>query len=264
MSVVATPPTPAPVSAAFAAIKISRVSKSFGAQRANDLIVLKDISFEVAAGSIIAILGASGCGKSTLLNIMSGLVAADRGDMQFYGVPAAQFTDWSTVAYMFQEDRLLPWRTALDNVGFGLEATNMPRRARRRLAAEKLALVGLEGFAEAFPHQLSGGMRSRVALARSLVGNPAILLMDEPFSKLDPTIRSQMHGEILRIHQLKLLTVVFVTHDVEEAVVLADRVVVLSPRPGRIQRIVDIALPRPRSFTSPAFGDQVRDLRVLI
>src|SRR2546428_11712690 len=152
---------------------------------------------------------------------------------------------------MFQEDRLLPWRTAIRNVEFALEAGYMPKAERARRAREALQLVDLGSFEGAFPYQLSGGMRSRVALARSLVTEPRILLMDEPFSRLDAQTRTLMHGELLRIHQLKRMTVVFVTHDVAEAALLADQVAGMSPRLGTIREVVDIALARPRDGTQP-------------
>jgi NitT/TauT family transport system ATP-binding protein len=165
---------------------------------------------------------------------------------------------------MFQDDRLLPWRTAICNVEFALEADSMPKNERARRAFEALQLVELEGFEDAFPYQLSGGMRSRVALARSLVTEPRILLMDEPFSRLDAQTRMLMHEELLRIHQLKRMTVVFVTHDVAEAVLLADQVAVMSPRPGTIREVVDITPPRPRDITRPEVTSYMQRLRALI
>jgi NitT/TauT family transport system ATP-binding protein len=253
-----------PARSAANAIEIQRVTKWFDTSSSEGLTVLKDVSLEVPTGSTIAIVGASGCGKSTLLNIASGLIKPDRGSVFINGIPAGQFNDWRSVGYMFQEDRLLPWRTTLDNVAFGLEAVGTPRAQRHKLAHETLQLVGLQEFSRAFPHQLSGGMRSRAALARSLVTGPQILLMDEPFSKLDPSIRAQMHDEILRIQQIRQMTILFVTHDVEEAVTLADRVIVLLPRPGRVREVVDITLERPRLITSHAFSEQVRQIRELI
>jgi NitT/TauT family transport system ATP-binding protein len=242
-------------------IKLQSVSKWFPRRDADPLHVLHNIDIDVREKSIVAIVGASGCGKSTILNIIADLVRPDSGCVFINGVRSSDFKDWRTMAYMFQEDRLLPWRTAERNVAFGLEAAGVPRAERRARVAETLDLVGLTGFASAYPHELSGGMRSRVALARSLVTRPTLLLMDEPFSKLDPTIRSQMHDEVLRLAALLSMTVVFVTHDVEEAVVLANRVVVLNPRPGRVRETQEIDLPYPRDPLSPEVAEQARLLR---
>jgi ABC-type nitrate/sulfonate/bicarbonate transport system ATPase subunit len=242
-----------------AALSLNGLGKHFGA-----LEVLRDISLDVAQGEIVALLGTSGCGKSTLLNIISGLLKPDRGSFAIEGEPAEQFHDWQRIAYMFQEDRLLPWRSVQANVAFGLEASSLGRQERAERVAKMLQLVGLDDFASAWPHQLSGGMRSRVALARSLVVQPQILLMDEPFSKLDPQTRTQMHDELLRLQGLTAMTVVFVTHDVEEAVVLADRVIVLEPRPGRIRAIKPLSLPRPRIPTDHAVTEHVRQLRLAL
>jgi NitT/TauT family transport system ATP-binding protein len=246
------------------AITVDSVSKWFPSADGEPLHVLHDINLKVAEHSILAILGASGCGKSTLLNIISGILKPDRGRVCINGVVSEQFKDWRSVSYMFQEDRLLPWRTALRNVEFALEAASMPKAERRRKAQQALELVGLSGFEDAFPYQLSGGMRSRVALARSLVLEPCILLMDEPFSRLDAQTRSLMHTELLRIHGLKKMTIVFVTHDVEESVVLADSVVVMAPRPGRVRERVAIDIRRPRDATTPEVTRYIQRLRALI
>ncbi len=246
------------------AIAVRGVSKWFKTADGSSLQVLSDISLTIPARAIVAILGASGCGKSTLLNIISGLVTPEQGEVLINGTPSRKFSDWRSVSYMFQEDRLLPWRTALQNVEFALEAGSMLRSERANRAREALRLVGLEAFVDAFPYQLSGGMRSRVALARSLVLEPCILLMDEPFSRLDAMTRAQMHEELLRIQQLKHMTIVFVTHDVEEAVVLADTVVVMAPRPGRIRDQVPIALSRPRDATEAATAQLAHQLKSLI
>jgi len=250
--------------AAVASITVTGVSKWFDTAEGGRLQALDNIDLSVAERSILAILGASGCGKSTLLNIISGITQPERGEVRINGVPARDFTDWRSVSYLFQEDRLLPWRTALHNVEFSLEAGSMPRRERQARARDALQLVGLGGFEQAFPYQLSGGMRSRVALARSLVQEPCILLMDEPFSRLDAQTRSTMHQEVLQIQALKHMTIVFVTHDVEEAVVLADRVAVMAPRPGRIRELVDVALGRPRDPTHPEAVQYIQRLRALI
>lgn len=241
------------------AISLQGVSKYFG-----ELEVLRDISVQVEQGEILALLGTSGCGKSTLLNILSGLLQADHGSLQLEGLAAEDFSDWRRVAYMFQEDRLLPWRSVRSNVAFGLEGSGLDKAERLARADAALKLVELEDFAKAWPHQLSGGMRSRVALARSLVVEPSVLLMDEPFSKLDPQTRTQMHDELLRLQALKGMTIVFVTHDVEEAVVLADRIVVLEPRPGRVRDIVPISLSRPRTPTAADVTEQIRQLRMKV
>jgi NitT/TauT family transport system ATP-binding protein len=246
-----------------AAIRLAHISKSFqnnGAQ----LHVLDNVNLTVAEHAIIGLLGASGSGKSTLLNIIAGIVKQDRGIVCIGGAPSDEFNDWRSVSYMFQDDRLLPWRTAIRNVEFALEAGSMPKTERTQRARQALELVDLHGFEDSFPYQLSGGMRSRVALARSLVTEPRILLMDEPFSRLDAQTRALMHTELLRIYELRRMSVVFVTHDVEEAAVLADRVAVMSPRPGTIREVVEITLPRPRDTTLPEVTQYIQRLRSLI
>lgn len=238
-------------------ISLTGVSKSFATQK-----VLENISLTINRGEIVALLGASGGGKSTLLNLMSGLLAADGGEITIQGIPAQQFSHWQRIAYLFQEDRLLPWRTVEQNVHFGLENISLSQAERRKRVSDALTLVGLSKFSRYWPHQLSGGMRSRVALARSLVVEPQILLMDEPFSRLDPQTRSAMHEELLRIQALTGMTIVLVTHEVEEAVVLADRVVILKPHPGRIYSETALASPRPRIPTQPEVNEQIRLLRL--
>ena len=245
------------------AIRLSGVDKSFVSGN-QTIQVLKNVNLTVEPQAIVGLIGASGSGKSTLLNIVSGILKPDRGQIAICGAPSHEFNDWCSVGYMFQEDRLLPWRTALRNVEFALEAGSISKDERAHRARETLQLVELDGFEQAFPYQLSGGMRSRVALARSLVTEPRILLMDEPFSRLDAQTRAAMHEELLRIHQLKRMTVLFVTHDVAEAALLADQVAVMSPRPGTIKEVVTIALPRPRDVTRPEVTDYMQRLRALI
>lgn len=246
------------------AISLSRINKYFPGPNGERLEVLRDIDLAVPDHAIVGLLGASGAGKSTLLNIIAGIVRPDSGRVCICGAPSEELNDWCAASYMFQDERLLPWRTAQKNVEFALEADSTPKAERARRAREALRLVGLDQFEEAYPYQLSGGMRSRVALARSLVTEPKILLMDEPFSRLDAQTRGLMHRELLRIHGLKRMTVVFVTHDVEEAVLLADEVAVMSPRPGTIREVVKIDPPRPRDPIEPQVAAYIRRLRALI
>jgi NitT/TauT family transport system ATP-binding protein len=245
-------PGQAPAGADDRAISFQNVCKQFAGSDGNLLEVLRDVSFDLPMGDIVAIVGPSGSGKSTLLNMAAGLLFPDRGQVKVLGQPTDRAVDWGRVGYMFQDDRLLPWRVALRNVALALEAGAMPAPERTRRARAVLDLVGLGGFADAYPHQLSGGMRSRVALARSLVGEPDLLLMDEPFSRLDAQTRGSMHRELLRIHDMRRMSILFVTHDVEEAIVLADRVVMMSARPGRVRRTIEISLPQPRIGTDAA------------
>ena len=243
-------------------VRLQQVSKCFLRRDGTQLEVLRDINFDVEPRSVTALVGASGSGKSTLLNIIAGLIQPDLGTVFLNDVRSSDFKDWRSMTYMFQEDRLFPWRTTAQNVGFGLEATDISRAERRDRVRQTLELVGLQDFADAYPHELSGGMRSRAALGRSLVTEPTILLMDEPFSKLDPSIREQMHHEVLRIVNLRQMTVIFVTHDMEEAVVLADKIVVLQPNPGRVRETRPIGLGYPRNPLSPDVAEQVRLLRL--
>ncbi|GLI24222.1 NitT/TauT family transport system ATP-binding protein [Xanthobacter flavus] len=243
-------------------VQLESVGKSFMRRDGEQLEVLRNIDLDVPERSIVALVGASGCGKSTLLNIVAGLIPPDQGTVYLNGQKSSAFKDWRSMTYMFQEDRLFPWRTTAQNIALGLEAAGMPRAERRDRVMQVLELVGLEKFADSFPHELSGGMRSRAALGRSLVTEPSILLMDEPFSKLDPSIRTQMHDEVLRIAALRQMSVLFVTHDVEEAVVLANKIVVLMPRPGRVKETREIDLPYPRNPLSPEVAEEVRLLRL--
>jgi len=241
-----------PAPAGTPAISFIDVSKRFPTAEGRMLEVLRGVSFDLPSTEIVAIVGPSGAGKSTLLNLAAGLILPDQGEVRILGRDTAGAVDWGRVGYMFQDDRLLPWRVALDNVTLALEAGAMPAAERRRRAHDALALVGLAEFAKAYPHQLSGGMRSRVALARSMVGEPDLLLMDEPFSRLDAQTRATMHRELLRIHEMRRLSILFVTHDAEEAVVLADRIVVMSARPGQVRATLDVTLSHPRPGTEGA------------
>jgi NitT/TauT family transport system ATP-binding protein len=215
---------------------------------------LDDISLEIGNGEFVCLVGASGCGKSTLLDIMAGLTKADSGRVLADGEPVVRPGRQRLV--MFQEPALFPWLTAFGNVMFGLKLRDdLTNSERREIAWEHLALVGLDEFAYANIHELSGGMKQRVALARALAPDPQVLLMDEPFAALDAMTRDQLYGDIQRIWSESGKTIVFVTHDVREAVCLGDRVLLMSPRPGHIGREFKISLPRPRDINSPALAE---------
>jgi NitT/TauT family transport system ATP-binding protein len=224
--------------------------------------VLQDIDLSVASGEFICLLGASGCGKTTLLNVAAGLIAATRGTVTINGKALSDDANRHQLAYVFQDPRLLPWRTAQANAEFGLEALETPRDERRRRARAALELVGLDTFADAFPAQLSGGMRSRVALARALAIEPSVLLMDEPFGALDAITRAQLQLELRKIKATTAVTIVIVTHSIEEAIFLGDRVMVMSSHPARIREIVDTE--SIADFEAPGFAEAVLRLRDLL
>jgi NitT/TauT family transport system ATP-binding protein len=223
------------------AISISEVSKAFGHGKTT-LLALDRVSLEVALGEFVCIIGASGCGKSTLLSLVAGLDTPTAGVIE---------TSGRKVALMFQEPALFPWLTAARNVELALRPSGMAAAARRSRAAELLETVHLSGFGNKRPHELSGGMRQRVALARALATDADVLLMDEPFGALDAMTRDLLHDELDRICMDRGLTVLFVTHNVREAVRLGDRVILLSSRPGRIAHEYPISIPRPRRIDSP-------------
>jgi len=219
-------------------------------------VALTDINLSVQPGEFVALLGASGCGKTTLLRIVDGLEQATDGDLLIDGT--LQDQPGTDRGFVFQQDNLLPWRTVTRNVAFGLELQGTPRQDARRRAQEFLDLVGLRGFEKHYPHELSGGMRQRVNLARAFCIEPAILLMDEPFAALDAQTREVMQSELLRIwQQTDGGTVMFVTHQIDEAIFLADRIVVMTARPGRIKEVIDVPFERPRDLSlkrSPEFS----------
>jgi NitT/TauT family transport system ATP-binding protein len=205
---------------------------------------LQDFSLEVRAGEFCCIVGPSGCGKSTFLRVLAGLVPYNAGQVEIRREDTAR----PLTAMVFQEHALLPWRTVLDNVAFGPENRGIPRAERYRHAREILTKMGLSGFEHAYPHQLSGGMKQRVGIARALANDPEVLLMDEPFAALDAQTRNLMQEELLRIWAQFSKTVIYVTHAIEEAVLLGDRVVVMTARPGRVKAVVPVGLERPRTL----------------
>jgi NitT/TauT family transport system ATP-binding protein len=208
---------------------------------------LQDIDMSVRAGRFVVIVGPSGCGKTSLLMMMAGLRTHTSGTLLCLGRPIPT-PDPSRVGVVFQEASLFPWLTTLDNIEFPLSLRGVPAAERRRRAGAMLSLVGLDGFGARYPHELSGGMKQRVSIARGLVQDPPVLLMDEPFAALDEQTRMTMGHELLRIWSTTSKTVVFITHSLTEAVYLADEVFVMSPRPGRIIDHIEITLPRPRTY----------------
>ncbi|MBW0119202.1 ABC transporter ATP-binding protein [Pseudonocardia abyssalis] len=216
------------------------------------LPVLDGVSFDVAPGEFVSLIGPSGCGKSTLFDVVAGLHRPDAGRVVVDGEDATGRVD--PFAYMPQQDLLFPWRTVLDNTALGLEVAGVPRREARRRAGELFAPFGLAGFEQARPAELSGGMRQRAALLRTVVQDRAVLLLDEPFGALDSLTRADLQTWLDDVRAGFGWTVLLITHDIREAVRLSDRVVVLGPRPTRVRREVAVDLPRPRAVTSPAFG----------
>jgi len=223
-------------------VVLDRVGKSFSG-RSGSVAALAEFSLDVAANTFVSVLGPSGCGKTTVLRLIDGLVQPDTGSVRVDGEAPRPGPKTS---FVFQSFRLAPWLTVSGNVGLPLEIQGMAAEARRERIAHYLALVGLERFAESYPNELSGGMKQRVALARGLAAEPDILLMDEPFASIDAQTRELMQIELMRIWTARKSLVVFVTHSVDEAVLLGDKVVLMSPRPGRVLEVLDVPLPRPR------------------
>ncbi|HZR07179.1 MAG TPA: ABC transporter ATP-binding protein [Myxococcales bacterium] len=234
-----------------AAIRIERAARRYRDRAGGLRDALSDVSLEIDAGEFVCLLGPSGCGKTTLLNLVAGFDRPTSGRVLVHGREVTA-PDPSRMC-IFQSYALYPWRSVLGNVEYGLEVRGVPRSERRDIAHEYLRLVGLESFASHHPHELSGGMQQRVALARALAVDPGILLMDEPFGALDALTRMRLQDEMARIALQRAKTILFVTHDVEESVFLADRIVVMAPAPGRIQRILPVQLKRPRCRTSDGF-----------
>jgi NitT/TauT family transport system ATP-binding protein len=217
---------------------------------------LQGFDIDVEEGEFLSIVGPSGCGKSTFLNVLLGLIKPDSGDLRMHGKPI--LGPGTDRAMVFQEFGLLPWRTVQNNVELGLELKGMPTNARREISNKLIDMVGLAGFEGHYPHELSGGMKQRVGLARALATDPDVLLMDEPFAALDAQTRDLMQAELLRIWRQAGKTVLFVTHQIDEAIYLSDRVMVMTKRPGRAKRIFKIALPRPRDYemrVTPEFNE---------
>jgi NitT/TauT family transport system ATP-binding protein len=238
-------------------IEVRRLNVTFRGSKST--VALDDFSLDVEEHEFISIIGPSGCGKTTFLRVLAGLTPLSSGEVFIEGKAIAG--PGPDRAVVFQEHVLMPWLTALRNVAFGLEISGVPRTERRRKAKELMRLVGLDGFESYFPKELSGGMRQRVGLARALIVDPEILLMDEPFGSLDAQTRESMQDELLKIWELQRKTVVFSTHSIEEAIYMSDRVVIVTPRPGRVKEVVSVNLPRPREY-SHRISSEFMDLRL--
>lgn len=241
-------------------LSLKQLEKSF-----NEARIIKGIDLEVSEGEFVVFVGPSGCGKSTLIKLVSGLRPPTAGRLAVHGRQVMK--PRGDVGIVFQSPVLLPWRTILDNVMLPIDVLKQDQAAGRERAHELLKLVGLGGFEKAYPNELSGGMQQRAAIARALVYDAPLLLMDEPFGALDALTREQMNSELQRIWSASGKTVIFITHSIPEAVFLADRIVVMSPRPGRVLKVIDNPIPRMRTLDDmlrPEFGTLVREIRGLL
>ncbi len=243
-------------------LKIQDLSKSFTREDGSEMAALDHLSLDIADKEFVCVLGSSGCGKTTLLRLIAGLDQDREGQIILDG--EEMHGPSPKIGFVFQEYSLFPWRTVIDNIVFGLEMNGVGREERYRTAERYLELVGLKQFRNSYPSELSGGMRQRVAVARALALEPVLLLMDEPFGALDAQTRNMLQKELLEIWEKTRKTIVFITHSVDEAVFLADRIIVLTPRPGRVCQIFPIDLKRPRDRTSVEFAQVRRQVLDLI
>ncbi|MDB5310776.1 MAG: ssuB [Gemmataceae bacterium] len=232
------------------ALQVRGVGKTFAAADGSSVLALDRISLDVAPGELVSLIGPSGCGKSTLLRLIAGLDPPSAGELRVGGEvitgPSAER------GLMFQDPTLFPWLTVRGNIASGLVARGVFRR-RRHEVDDFLQLIGLEAFADVYPHQLSGGMAQRAALARALINHPRVLLLDEPLGALDQFTRMRMQDELLRVWQTRGTTLLLVTHDIDEAIYVSDRIAIMTPRPGRIERVIEVSLDRPRRRNDPRF-----------
>jgi NitT/TauT family transport system ATP-binding protein len=235
-----------PSQANSSCISLQGIGVTYLSQR-GQVEAVSNISLEIGEGEFVALLGPTGCGKSTLLRVIGDLRSPTDGRVEVRSQPASVARHHNQFGFVFQEPALLPWRSALGNVQLPLEVVGYPREKVKERCLQLLAKVGLQGFADSLPHELSGGMKQRVAIVRALAWDPSILLMDEPFSALDELTRNQLQEDLLQLWAEAQKTIVFVTHNISEAVYLADRIVVMSARPGRLNCIIEVDLPRPRA-----------------
>ncbi len=233
-------------------IEIDGVSKIFATSDGQPTWALQDVSLNVEPGEMVCVVGPSGCGKTTLLNLIAGFIDVTDGAIRLQGEAIKE--PGPDRGVVFQEYALFAWLTARQNIEFGMRMRGLPKAERRTRADEYLKLIGLERAADRYPHELSGGMRQRIAVARALVNEPRVLLMDEPFAAVDAMTRATLQSELLRIWQQLKLAVFFITHNVEEAIYLSQRTILMSPHPGQVQEIIPIDLPYPRDRGSPEFG----------
>jgi NitT/TauT family transport system ATP-binding protein len=253
----------APATSSRPLIQVTGLDKRYPVRQGEPVQALSGVGFDLCEGEFLSVVGPSGCGKSTLLRIMAGLDRATRGEVLLHGQPIT--APRRDIGVVFQQPTLLPWRTVLDNVLLPAQMQRLDRAGSLSRTRELLELVALSGFAGNYPFELSGGMQQRVAICRALVCDPSILLMDEPFGALDAMTREQMNVELMRIQAEQKKTVVFITHSIPEAVFLGDRVLVMTPRPGRVAMLAEIDLPKPRTLAtmgSAGFAAQCNEIRL--
>ncbi len=246
----------------MASIELRNISKIFTDPKRGELLTLDNISLDIEVNDFLCLLGPSGCGKSTLLNIVAGFEQPTSGTALVDGIPIER--PGSDRGVVFQHPTLMPWLDVIENISLSLRLRGMSRSERHERAKEFIDLVGLKGFEHHFPSELSGGMNQRVGIARALLMNPRVILMDEPFAALDAQTKLEMQEELVAIWERRRCTIVFVTHSVDEALVLGNRIAVMTRRPGRIREIFDFDLPRQRDITSPLFNDAKRHVLSLI
>ncbi len=247
-------------------MQLAGVEKTYRTLRDSAVVALSPTTLDIGPGEFVSIVGPSGCGKTTLLSLMAGLIRPTAGEIRFRGRAANGPS--TEVGLVFQRPVLLPWRRVLDNVLLPAEVIGLrPRAAYIEKARELLAMVGLAGFEDAYPRELSGGMQQRASIARALIYDSSVLLMDEPFAALDAMTREELNLELLRIWQATGRSIVFVTHNIPEAVLLSDRIVVMTPRPGRVKKVIEVDLARPRSLAllgDPRFGQLAEQIRGML
>ncbi len=241
-------------------VDVANVSKVYVSMKGEPLLALLDVNFQVEKNEFFSIVGPSGCGKTTLLNLLAGFEQPTRGELRVGG-QLITAPGWER-AVVFQEYALFPWYTVAQNIRYGLQRKRVPEAEQRRLVDHYVGLVGLRGFESRYPRELSGGMRQRVSIARALAVNPSILLMDEPFASLDIQTREYMQDELLKIWQREPKTVIFITHSIDEAIKLSDRIAVLAPRPGRVEEIKTVEFARPRDPTNSAVVHLAADVKL--